>query len=52
MRRSCTLALSIALLAFGIPIVSARQAGGGAWQDPVKHDVQFVTVDQGVKLGS
>jgi non-heme chloroperoxidase len=44
------LAVTIALRVFAISVVRAGQAGGGAWQDPVKHDVQFVAVDQGVRL--
>jgi hypothetical protein len=50
MHRSHSFALTIALLGFGVLIVCASQNGGYAWQDPVKHAVQFVTVDQGVKL--
>ncbi len=43
-------ALVTALLACGIPTGRAQQADGTAWQDPAKHSVQFVTVDEGVKL--
>ena len=45
-----TFAVAIVLLGFGISIIHARQAGGGAWQDPARHEVQFVTVDEGVRL--
>jgi hypothetical protein len=45
---SRTLASTIALLAFAISIAYAQT--GDSWHEPVKHDVQFVTVDQGVRL--
>jgi hypothetical protein len=47
MRRSRTFTLTIVLLAFWISIVRARQAGVAAWQDPSRHEVKFVTVDEG-----
>jgi hypothetical protein len=50
MHRSRTFALTIAPLAFWISVVWAGQPGGAAWQDPTSHKVQFVTVDEGVRL--
>src|SRR5262245_35348299 len=49
MPRSRTVALTATLLAFPTAIGSARQTGA-VWQDPAKHDVRFVTVDEGVRL--
>lgn len=41
---------AIVVLVFRVSIVCAWQAGGGAWKDPAKHHVQFVRVDEGVRL--
>ena len=48
-KSSGDLPLAIAVLALG-SLGGASQNGGYAWQDPVNHAVQFVTVDRGVKL--
>jgi non-heme chloroperoxidase len=50
MRRSHAFALTIGVAALRIAIVFGGKAGGHAWHDPSKHEVHFVTVDEGVRL--
>ena len=47
MHRSRTVALTLVPLALGISIVFAQQT---AWRDSAKHEIRFVTVEQGVRL--
>jgi pimeloyl-ACP methyl ester carboxylesterase len=43
-------ALTACSIVFGLSVAGAQQPTSDAWQDPTKHDVRFVTVDQGVQL--
>ena len=49
-RRSRTLVIAVAFLSLTAAALPAGQDLAGPWQDPSKHQVRFVTVNQGVSL--
>jgi pimeloyl-ACP methyl ester carboxylesterase len=46
MHRSLSVALSVPVMILAVSALAAQQP----WKDPTRHTVQFVTVDQGVRL--
>jgi pimeloyl-ACP methyl ester carboxylesterase len=44
------IALTACSIAFGLSVTAPQQPASELWHDPTKHDIRFVTVDQGVQL--